>query len=65
MKVSARRLALLVELARDIYDSYDCMWECEEKGGTLGYMRGRPCVDCCCFKCMAARALRARAGRKR
>jgi hypothetical protein len=54
------RLILLRDLARSIAGDYDCIHECEENGGTLGYVRGKPCADCGCYKCMAVRALRYR-----
>jgi hypothetical protein len=59
MRVSHRKYALLLQLARGIAEHFDCDG-CDEEDCTLGYVRGRPCVDCDCVRCMAVRALRYR-----
>lgn len=64
MRVDRLKYRLLLYLAQSLYDCFDCLSECEDLGGTLGYVRGRPCKDCDCWKCMAARVLRMQPPRK-
>lgn len=59
--VNMRRLAKLVQFAKDVAETMSCTSDCEPDGGLM-HWPDPPCsnVDCCCFRCDALRALRAR-----